>query len=100
MPFSYDSLEDRLHANTRKTPKGCWEWTGKRNNYGYGILTRRDPRMPARMLTLPVHRVAYLEVAGRTLKPGHEVSHKCHNPACWNPAHLIGETHRQNMRRG
>ena len=100
MPFTYPSLEARLDANTQVNKKGCYVWTGKINNYGYGIINRRDPRDSSRILSLSVHKVAYLEVAKKKLKKGHEVSHLCHNPKCWNPKHLVGETHRQNLARG
>lgn len=101
MPFKYESLKARLEANS-KTVAGplatpCKVWTGKISNSGYGVLTRRDDT--GQVKSLNVHKVAFLEVAKKKLKRGHEVSHRCHNRKCWNPVHLIGETHEANCAR-
>ena len=74
----------------------CYMWTGKRNNYGYGMMSRREGE---RMLSLSVHKVAFTELARRKLRKGQEVSHTCHHEACWNPQHLVAETHKQNVNR-
>lgn len=101
MPFQYPSLQARLLANTRKVRKPhmktpCFQWTAKVQNSGYGVFTRRDGD---RMLTLSVHKVAYLEVWNKPLKYGHDVSHLCGNPLCWAEDHLKGESHKRNCNR-
>ncbi|MDQ2874806.1 MAG: HNH endonuclease [Actinomycetota bacterium] len=65
----------------------CMEWPNARSADGYGQVSR-DGR------TLYVHRVAFAEANGR--EPVGEVRHTCDNPPCFNPAHLIDGTHRQN----
>lgn len=65
----------------------CVEWPRARSKGGYGqICVARK--------VLYVHRLAFIEDNGR--EPRGEVRHTCDNPPCFNPAHLIEGTHRQN----
>lgn len=103
MPKKYATLEARLQANTRIIKRGyrtpCYEWTGRLNNSGYGMISRRDPNDKEKVMSLSVHKVAFVEVHNRTLRTGHEVSHLCDNEACWRGDHLKGESHKANMGR-
>lgn len=67
---------------------GCWEWTGFRNDSGYGIYGKPAKR---------AHRIAY-ELAKGPIPDGLEICHRCDNPPCCNPAHLWAGTHLQNFR--
>lgn len=69
-------------------PNACWEWNGKRNNYGYGIFHITHKRQVA-------HRVAY-EFATGMLIGEFQIDHACHNRACCNPNHLRLATNKQN----
>lgn len=61
----------------------CWEWNGKRNDNGYGIVNAvRRGYDGAR-----AHRVMY-ELTFGPLDPGVVVRHDCDNPPCVNPSHL------------
>lgn len=74
------------------TPRGCWEWNGKRNDSGYGILhALRHGHDGAR-----AHRVMF-ELHVGPIPPGAEIRHKCDNPPCVNPGHLVPGTHLMNM---
>lgn len=58
--------------------RSCWTWTGSKQNQkrlNYGLFAYDGKR---RMVA---HRFAFL-LSGRTLKPGEEVGHKCHNHLC------------------
>jgi len=63
----------------------CWEWTGSKNQYGYGITTSNKK----------AHRVAY-ELEGGTIPEGMVIDHICHNRGCVKPAHLRVVTRKQN----
>lgn len=66
-----------LWAKISKGKQGdCWEWTGYRNESGYGKFGRQL-----------AHRVAFEIHTG--VAPGDKfVCHTCDNPPCCNPAHL------------
>jgi hypothetical protein len=67
----------------------CWPWTGADNGLGYGQFQVGGRHM----LT---HRIALADVTGEIPK-GLVIRHKCHNPACCNPAHLHTGTQKENI---
>lgn len=71
---------------------GCWGWVGKRDTFGYGVITLYDgaPRTSA-------HRVSWMIHYG-IIPESMFVFHKCDNPPCSNPEHLFIGTHIDNMR--
>jgi hypothetical protein len=87
-------LVQRLERKHRLTEAGCWEWTGSRDQKGYGRTTigsRTDgSRRPVR-----VHRLAW-ELFRGPIPPGLQIDHRCRNRRCFNPEHLRVATPREN----
>jgi hypothetical protein len=69
----------------------CWVWTGATNEHGYGII--HPPGKSGRPLR--VHRVS-AELAGLDIWR-RVVRHRCDNPPCVNPAHLLVGTQLDNV---
>ncbi|WP_098020854.1 HNH endonuclease signature motif containing protein [Orrella dioscoreae] len=71
----------------------CIEWTGRRDDCGYG-------RVQAGGRSVGAHRLAYVRANGLFLDDikGLVVMHKCDNPCCHNPDHLLLGTKGDNNR--
>ena len=84
------TLDERLrHHGWDERPYGCWEWRGDRSNKGYGQLATGGSR------PMLAHRAAYQAWIG-ALPHGQIVRHRCDNPVCVNPEHLVLGTRRDN----
>lgn len=80
---------DRIFAQARIAPSGCWEFTGPHDNDGYGSVTVAGR-------TVKVHRVVYERLVG-PIPPGQVTRHHCDNPACFRPECLIPGTQAENI---
>lgn len=89
---SYDvnSLEHKLRKLSQPDV-GCWEWTGARNDRGYGQIWWGGS-------IIYVHRFMYERHVG-PIPLGYEVDHLCSNPPCARPDHLEAVTPAENARR-
>ncbi len=67
----------------------CWEWTGARDNRGYGRFHVGAAGSSSRL----AHRISYGLKTGQSPEA---VCHHCDNPPCCNPAHLFGGTRTLN----
>lgn len=67
-------------------PHSCWPWRGRIDEYG---------KFKVRGSTIRAHRVSYMLMRG-PIGDGLVVRHKCDNPGCVNPKHLITGTHKDN----
>lgn len=68
---------------------GCIEWTGSKNEKGYGLIG-------IARLTRKVHRVVW-ESSNGPIPKGVHVLHRCDNRSCINLKHLFLGTHDDNM---
>lgn len=84
-PTNHGTLAERYERFVVRKPDGCWGWTGKVGSTGYPDLT------PGRG-----HRTAYELFVG-PIPDGLYVLHRCDNPPCTNPSHLMLGTHADNM---
>ena len=81
-------VKDRLaRIDKSPGPNACWPWTGPRDRDGYGLV--KGVGM--------AHRLVFEGDNGYSLAPGDVVRHKCDNPACCNPAHLLVGTQVDNV---
>lgn len=76
-------------------PNGCWPWTGRLNDNGYG---RTRVKENGRWRTAGAHQVAYYLATGRWERrsEGRLVRHLCHYRPCCNDHHLRGGTGLEN----
>jgi hypothetical protein len=110
MPFRYDSMEERIIANTvlaidsfyDGTP--CWLWTGatvtNRSGKRYPKIMVRFKRGPRKGLlrTWLAHRLVLVVFKKRQMSKRTRSLHLCNNTICVNPNHLVGGTQRKNVR--
>lgn len=82
-----ESFEKFVEKNS-----GCWKWKGSSSGkkFNYGKITFHGKSYSA-------HRLSYEIYIGK-IPDGMLVMHKCDNPECTNPDHLILGTHVDNKR--
>lgn len=83
---------DLLHRHVGPADAdGCCPWQGMKNNIGYPFigfkpLNEVDRKKPGRMMLAT--RALLMSTLGRSIRPGHNANHTCHNRWCMNVDHL------------
>lgn len=85
---------DLVMAKVVKQDDGCWVYTARVDDRGYGVSNSR--RIPGSRL---VHRIVYERLVG-PIPDGLVIDHLCRNHPCCNPEHLEPVTQAENIRRG
>jgi hypothetical protein len=93
----YDAKRQQSETNG----KGCFLYTGSRNNDGYGQVAVSVIDAHGRKATkmFLVHHVAWYATGRQMPVQGEHLSHLCHSRNCWNPEHLCVETVQANNSR-
>ena len=91
LPDRHKPLCDRFWSKVDfSTPDGCWEWRGSvRHELGYGEVWVQGKRQYA-------HRTAY-EIVYGDIPEGDVVRHRCDNPRCVRPEHLLTGSQAENL---
>jgi hypothetical protein len=69
----------------------CWEWAGKANSGGYGVMV-------INYKTYIAHRLVF-SIFNGSLNPSLVIDHICRNRKCVNPDHLEQVTSKENLAR-
>lgn len=88
---AYPSAGDCALAQLKVHPLGCWNFTGRVNPAGYGMIKWRRRHWRT-------HRAVYELLVG-PIPEGLVIDHLCFNKRCMNPAHLEAVTARENTLR-
>jgi len=73
--------DERFWSYVKRRSRGCWEWTGYKNEKGYGVINLQGKRVLA-------HRMSWLLICGE-IPDGLFLLHRCDNPACCRISHLF-----------
>jgi hypothetical protein len=80
----WDFVNENGPTPTHRPELGsCWEWTGTRLPYGYGLVAKRSKEAPDPY----AHHFAWRSARG-PIPSGLWVLHHCDNPPCVRPSHL------------
>jgi hypothetical protein len=91
--FVKEDVRTRFYRHVRKVDgEGCWEWVGFLDKNGYGKFTW------CKGVYKRAHRVAWVLDGNAELPPSVYLLHKCDNPACIRPSHMMPGSQKDNIR--
>lgn len=88
------NIVDRILAKVAHDTKGCWNFLGALDRYGYGLIMCR--KFQGRSYAEKAHRVMFMAFKG-DIPRELVVRHRCDNPRCCNPEHLELGTQKENI---
>lgn len=83
------NIKERFFSKIKKTKK-CWLWIAGKDLDGYGHFWLNGK-------TIKAHRLSYCLFNKNSIPKKICIMHKCDNPSCVNPKHLIAGTMKDNM---
>lgn len=91
LPTDQEAMEARFWSLVEKgATTACWLWRGGKSLDGYGVFSIKNVQHRA---THVAYTLATGEAVGDFL-----VMHRCDNPPCVNPVHLVRATQLENRR--
>ncbi len=87
-------VKEKIETSYLVADNGCWEWQKSRSSFGHGKTTLKCGSVNGKLDTF-AHRVYYQLVKG-FIPDSTVVHHKCENPCCINPNHLVAVSQKQN----
>lgn len=96
MSKRYGTVEDRFWRLVDRSGD-CWLWVGSVDRYGYGLFRAVNVRsQPTERVR--AHRFAYAMAHGVAIPDELVVRHRCDNPGCVRPEHLLLGTTADNVK--